>query len=76
MVENLDCVTSKPCYDVYEETHPDWAPTIFKFMSHSATNVSCYTLSTAYHYLCCFQFLNSAKIFLSSVFLFQGSSAD
>ncbi|KAK4027374.1 hypothetical protein OUZ56_016386 [Daphnia magna] len=42
MVENLDCVTSQPCDDVYEETHPDWAPTIFKFMSPSATNVSRY----------------------------------
>ncbi|KAK4006279.1 hypothetical protein OUZ56_011433 [Daphnia magna] len=42
MVENLDCVTSKPCDDVYEETHPDWAPTIFKFKNHSATNVSRY----------------------------------
>ncbi|KAK4027918.1 hypothetical protein OUZ56_017059 [Daphnia magna] len=47
MVENLDCVTilaitSKPCDDVYEETHPDWAPTIFKSMNHSATKVSRY----------------------------------
>ena len=35
-------ITGKPCDDVYEETHPDWASTIFKSMNHSATNVSRY----------------------------------
>jgi hypothetical protein len=35
-------IESKPCDDVYEETHPDWVPTIFKSMNHSATNKSRY----------------------------------
>lgn len=41
MVYNVSIV-GQPCSDINEETHPDWAPTIFPKVSQSHKNISRY----------------------------------